>query len=547
MKSNKKKGSKRFEKGFRVARLVLFFLQIIAAVALVAEMTAFAILPVKYRLVAIMGLLLAALLSYLLLSVARKKRDIFIGIVWSALWILICVLGIIMYLEPARKSLKKVSGQEATETIHVTGISVLVRTDDKAQKLEDTNGYVFGIQTSEDYAYSLGAYEYVSKMNGMKTSVKEFAYYDELAQALMNKEVDAMIADTSYLDMLNEYAEGFSGNYRILTELDVDSEIPVTEISVTPTPTEFEVVPTEDPVNPDITPEPGGDNNPTAAPSKPTPTPIVQKTPMPDRGDFSITEDYFVVYISGIDCYGSIDTRSRSDVNILMVVNPSTGKIMMVTVPRDSYVQIAGFAAGSYDKLTHAGIYGVKTSMNTLDNLFGIKTDYYIRVNFSSVEKFVDLLGGVDIYSPMAFTSHDGGSSFTAGWNHLNGKRALAFARERKAFSGGDFQRGKNQMELIKAVFGKMTSASALANFGSIMSQVSNNFQTNMSMDQLTALCRMQLDRGISWNIESYAVTASGGNAYCYSYKGSKLYVAYLNSDSVKEAASKMRAVMEGR
>ncbi|MBO6065661.1 MAG: LCP family protein, partial [Lachnospiraceae bacterium] len=205
------------------------------------------------------------------------------------------------------------------------------------------------------------------------------------------------------------------------------------------------------------------------------------------------------------------------------------------------------FGGGAYDKLTHAGLYGVKTSMNTLDNLFGIKTDYYVRVNFSSVEKFVDLLGGVDIYSPIAFTSHDGQNTFTAGWNHVNGKRALSFARERYAFQGGDFQRGKNQMDLIKAVFGKMTSTAALTNFPNLMSQVSNNFQTNMTMDQLTALCRMQLDRGISWSIDTYAVTASGGNAFCYSYKGSKLYVAYLNSDSVKEAASKMRAVMEGR
>ena len=547
MKSKKKKGAKRFEKGLIIARLVLFFLQIIAAVALIVETMIFAILPVKYRLIMIMCLCLATLLSFLLLTVSKKRRDMVLGSVWATLWILICILAVVLYLEPARKSLKKVTNQEATETIHVTGISVLVRKDDKAQKIEDTNGYVYGIQTSEDYAFSLGAYKYINKLDGMKTSVKEFEYYDELAQALIHKDIDAMIADTSYLDMLNEYSEGFSGNYRILSELDVDSEIPKTDISVTPTPTEFEVMPTGDIGDPDITPDPGNENNPTTAPSKPTPTPIVQKTPMPDRGEFSITEDYFVVYISGIDCYGSIATRSRSDVNILMVVNPTTGKIMMVTVPRDSYVPLSGFGAGAYDKLTHAGLYGVKTSMNTLDDLFGIKIDYYIRVNFSSVEKFVDLLGGVDIYSPVAFTSHDGQHTFAAGWNHVNGQRALAFARERKAFQGGDFQRGKNQMDLIKAVFGKMTSSAALANFGNIMSQVSNNFQTNMTMDQLTALCRMQLDRSISWNIESYAVSASGGNAFCYSYKGSKLYVAYLNADSVREAASKMRAVMEGR
>ncbi|MCR5467035.1 MAG: LCP family protein [Lachnospiraceae bacterium] len=547
MNSKKRKGSKRLEKALRIARLVLFFLQIITAAALIVETMIFAILPGKYVLVMIMGLCFAALLSFLLLTVSKKRRDMIIGCIWALLWILICVLAVVLYLEPARKSLKKVTNKEATETIHVTGISVLVRKDDKAQKLEETNGYVYGIQTSEDYAFSLGAYEYIAKMNGMNITVKEFEYYDNLAQALINKEIDAMIADTSYLEMLNEYSEGFSGNYRILSELDVESEFPKSDISVTPTPTEFEVMPTIDPDNPDITPEPGGEKNPTGAPAKPTPTPIVQKTPMPDRGEFSVTEDYFIVYISGIDCYGTIDARSRSDVNILMVVNPTTGKIQMVTVPRDSYVPLAGFGGGSYDKLTHAGLYGVKTSMNTLDNLFGIKTDYYVRVNFSSVERFVDLLGGVDIYSPIAFTSHDGQNTFTAGWNHVNGKRALSFARERYAFQGGDFQRGKNQMDLIKAVFGKMTSTAALTNFPNLMSQVSNNFQTNMTMDQLTALCRMQLDRGISWSIDTYAVTASGGNAFCYSYKGSKLYVAYLNSDSVKEAASKMRAVMEGR
>ncbi|MDO4317086.1 MAG: LCP family protein [Lachnospiraceae bacterium] len=185
--------------------------------------------------------------------------------------------------------------------------------------------------------------------------------------------------------------------------------------------------------------------------------------------------------------------------------------------------------------------------MKTLENVYGVELDYYVRVNFSSVEKFVDLLGGVNVYSAYEFTSSHLKIHFDKGYNLMNGREALEFARERYSFSAGDNQRGKNQMELIKAVLNKMMSPTMLLKFPDLMNAVSSNFQTDLSMDQLTALVRMQLDDAASWNIETYAVKTTGGSAYCYSYHGKKLYVGYINQESAAEAGRRMREVMEGK
>ena len=174
--------------------------------------------------------------------------------------------------------------------------------------------------------------------------------------------------------------------------------------------------------------------------------------------------DTFNVYISGIDTHGPISSVSRSDVNIIMTVNKKTGKILLTTTPRDSYVKIADGGNNQYDKLTHAGIYGVDASIHTLENLYDIKIDYYARLNFTSFTKIIDIIGGVDVYNDQSFVSHIGNYNFEPGMLHLDSAHALAFVRERYSLTDGDNDRGKNQEKVITAIIKKLSTKEALSN-----------------------------------------------------------------------------------
>ena len=263
-----------------------------------------------------------------------------------------------------------------------------------------------------------------------------------------------------------------------------------------------------------------------------------------------ITKEPFVIYLSGVDTRGELTENARSDVNILAAVNPVTKRVALVNTPRDSYVDLAG--TSSKDKLTHAGLYGVETSMETLGNLYGVNVDQYIRINFAGFISIIDALGGVDVYSDQAFTSvgspgYYDPTTFVEGWNHLDGKSALAFARERHAFASGDIQRGINQMKVIDAMLNKIKSPALLMGFSKIMDAASDCFVTSFSQDQISALVRMQLSDFAEWDIESYTVTGtSSSSTKCYSAKGQKLYVMKPDDSSVSKAREMLASVLGG-
>ena len=263
-----------------------------------------------------------------------------------------------------------------------------------------------------------------------------------------------------------------------------------------------------------------------------------------------ITKEPFVIYLSGVDTRGELTENAHSDVNILAAVNPVTKRVALVNTPRDYYVDLAG--TDSKDKLTHAGLYGVETSMETLGNLYGVNVDHYIRINFAGFISIIDALGGVDVYSDQAFTSvgspgYYDPTTFVEGWNHLDGKSALAVARERHAFASGDIQRGINQMKVIDAMLNKIKSPALLMGFSKIMDAASDCFVTSFSQDQISALVRMQLSDFAEWDIESYTVTGtSSSSTKCYSAKGQKLYVMKPDDSSVSKAREMLASVLGG-
>ncbi|MCE2260548.1 LytR family transcriptional regulator [Streptococcus thermophilus] len=253
----------------------------------------------------------------------------------------------------------------------------------------------------------------------------------------------------------------------------------------------------------------------------------------------------FNIYISGIDTYGPISTVSRSDVNIIMTVNMNTHKILLTTTPRDAYVKIPGGGADQYDKLTHAGIYGVETSEQTLEDLYGIKIDYYARINFTSFLKLIDQLGGVTVHNDQAFTQEK--FDFPVGDIQMNSEQALGFVRERYNLDGGDNDRGKNQEKVISAILNKLASLKSVSNFTSIVNNLQDSVQTNMSLNTINDLANTQLDSGSKFTVTSQAVTGTGstGQLTSYAMPNSSLYMMKLDNSSVARASQAIKNLME--
>ena len=250
------------------------------------------------------------------------------------------------------------------------------------------------------------------------------------------------------------------------------------------------------------------------------------------------TSKPFALYISGIDTYGAISTESRSDVNMLAVVNPESRRILLINTPRDYYVQLHG-TIGSKDKLTHAGIYGVDMSRQTLEDLYDIDIPYYIRVNFSSLMAIVDTIGGVSVYSDYAF------GQFHVGRNELNGKQALQFSRERYSFTEGDRQRGRNQQRVIEAIVAKLSSPSILVNYSSILSTTQSALQTNLPPQLITSLVNTQLASPKQWVTRSISVDGTGSMSPTYSMGAQPLYVMIPNEASLEQARQEAKSLLQ--
>ena len=266
-----------------------------------------------------------------------------------------------------------------------------------------------------------------------------------------------------------------------------------------------------------------------------------------ETSEVDVTNKVFNIYISGIDTYGDISLRSRSDVNMIATVNLNTSEILFTSIPRDYYVTLHDID-GYNDKLTHAGLYGVNMSVATIEDLLGISINYYLKVNFTSLINIVDLIGGIDVYSDISFTPYTNqGLRIKEGYNHMNGAMALAFARERYAYKEGDLHRVKNEQDVIMAVIKKITSSkSTITKYISLLDEVSKSVETNMTKSDIGKIVKLIISKTPNFKMATYSLYGTDYSAYTYSYGAQKLYVIIPNEDSVIKGSNNIINMQNG-
>ena len=451
--------------------------------------------PTIYMLIIGIVLAVIAAIIWLLVWHTRYTGRFIGGTVLAVIMIAILAFGG-FYINKTRSAISNISG----ETTEVTQMAVYVKNDDAADSVEATVGYTYGILSSLDRENTDGAVAHLNSQFGTEVQTKEYAGLTELADGILNGEVNAMLLNSGYLSVYEDmdgYTD-FSTKIKEVGTVDVESTIQSAEEST--------------PIEP-ITTANGG--------------------------------KVYTIYLSGIDTRGEMTAKSRSDVNIIATVNTDTHEILLVSTPRDYFVPLS-ISGGAPDKLTHAGIYGIDVCMDTLGMLYDIDINYYFRINFGGFVKVIDALGGITVNSDYDFDSKNIlGYHFNKGENYVNGEQALIFARERYAFQEGDRQRGKNQMEVIRGVVKKALSPEILTSYSSILSSLDGCFGTNITYEEIAQILQQQLTNGGDWTIVSYSVDGTGATEKPYSMS-QKAYVMVPNYDTVNKAKSLMEKVRNG-
>lgn len=451
--------------------------------------------PTIYMLIIGIVLAVIAAIIWLLVWHTRYTGRFIGGTVLAVIMIVILAFGG-FYINKTRSAISNISG----ETTEVTQMAVYVKSDDAADSVEATAGYTYGILSSLDRENTDGAVAHLNSQFGTEVQTKEYAGLTELADGILNGEVNAMLLNSGYLSVYEDmdgYTD-FSTKIKEVGTVDVESTIQSAEEST--------------PIEP-ITTANGG--------------------------------KVYTIYLSGIDTRGEMTAKSRSDVNIIATVNTDTHEILLVSTPRDYFVPLS-ISGGAPDKLTHAGIYGIDVCMDTLGMLYDIDINYYFRINFGGFVKVIDALGGITVNSDYDFDSKNIlGYHFNKGENYVNGEQALIFARERYAFQEGDRQRGKNQMEVIRGVVKKALSPEILTSYSSILSSLDGCFGTNITYEEIAQILQQQLTNGGDWTIVSYSVNGTGATEKPYSMS-QKAYVMVPDYNTVDKAKSLMEKVRNG-
>lgn len=471
---------------YKAIGYILLLIYVLAAVCLLFFVFALGMIPTQYIIIAAVVM---AIFAVIFAIMHERKIPSIIASVLTVILTAVYVIGAV-YIGKTNNTISDVTTAEVQTDV----VSMYVMDDDPAQTVNDAANYEIGIMSSVDRENTDKTIDSIESQLGSQLNIQEYNTMFDLADALKSGEVGAIIINEAYVGIIGDVE-----NYEWMT-------------------TDIRQITTVEHA--------------------------VESSPEADAEVSDETQNTFVMYLSGIDTYGGISARSRSDVNILAVVNTDTKNILLLSTPRDFYVDYS-VTGGAKDKLTHAGIYGIDASIDALERLYDIDVNYYLRINFTGFMDVIDALGGISVYSDYEFTVNNV-KTFQQGYNDVNGREALAFARERYSFADGDYQRGRNQMEVIRAVINKAASSSLLVNYTSVMDAIAGSFETNMPRSQIAALVRMQLSDMAQWNITSY--TSSGQSMYAetFSMPGQDLYVIVPDENSIAEAKEQINAVLSG-
>lgn len=486
--------------GFTIFAIVLSIVLVATAGIMVYEILKLEILPSNILMPVILVIILFSLILLLLINFCA--HGLATKIIFSFLVILISVaygLGD-YYLYSTASTLNTVTEQAAKSK---NTVSLIVMAESTKEDVQDINGSKIGVLTNINKEGTKKSLNDISKQN-IGYSTEKFDNVPAMLQALYEGQVDAIILNEAYRSNVSEIEnyENFNNETKVIHQTVYYTKEANNSLAVS-----------------DIT-------------SKP-----------------------FTILITGNDSFGALDEVSRSDVNMIVTINPLTSTILMTSIPRDAFVtEVCDDYACNYgveDKLTHTGIYGADTTKDTLENLLDIDINYIFRVNFSSMIDIVDALGGIDIdvaegMAVSRFYSDSTLEGVHEGQNHLNGKRALAYSRERKAYLDGDVQRARNQQQVLQAMFKKASSPEIITKYSNILKVVGKAFDTNMTTKEITSFIKYQLQASPSWKFEQYVL--KGENTLKVSPElGMEVSAVELYAYSIQTASEKIQAVLDGK
>lgn len=481
---------------------VVYILLVVSTAFVGYQMYALGVLPdtVLYPFLLILGLVC---LIFVLLNLEFKHSKKITNTVLAISLILSCayMLGA-YYIFRTNGTLASIT---AIKNTNDNNISVIVMSESDIDSLENLSGKKVGILKNIDKGGTEKALEQIQKEMPVEFEQVELDSVPQEAMALYNGDVDAIILNEAYrtnVTELEDYAD-FSTRTRVIFQAHFKTSATNEALAVS-----------------DVTTKP------------------------------------YNILISGNDTYGDVGELSRSDVNMVVTVNPMTSTVLLTSIPRDSYIPVDcgdayACAEGELDKITHTGINGITSTKRTVEKLLDIEINYTFRVNFSSVTNIVDSLGGIDIEVPEGqavetFYADSTLEGVTEGWNHLDGERALSFARERYAYIDGDNQRVRNQQMVLKAIFNKATSPEIIVNYISLLKALESAFDTTLSQDEITDFIKYQIQAIPDWKFESYQVSGDGDTLFCPSL-GQEAYVTVLDQNTVALAHDKIMAVLDGK
>ncbi len=482
--------------------------RIVSRIFLLIEVAAFAamclmlsrVLPMKYLGILIGVCVLISALQLILVAGRGTGRNI-ASIVLSIIFCAAAALAI-YFMGSFHTTLDKMSSGSRRQTATIQTMNIYVRKADNFMVVADLEGRSVGVLQSQDRINTDLALEQIKALCGGSLRIAEFQGILPLINGLANYDADAILINSAFAGAITENDPSFLEWAELLGTVDVTR-------------------------NPDEASEVAG----------------VSGNIRTGRAVPNVGRDPFLIYLTGMDTRtDGIADIGNSDVNMVIAVNPTTHKILMVNIPRDYYWYLWGDESFP-DKITHAGCFGVDCSVETIDSLFGINTNYFVKVGFNSVINIVDSIGGITVNSPYSFTIE--GVEIHEGENYLDGNGALQFARERYQLPGGDRARGRNQQEVIRSIISKVSSPSMLPKYRDIISIIASNTMTSLTAGDMEKLFKNTLEKG-AWDVQSIEVDGAGGWEYCYAL-GDANDVMIPDMSTVESAKEKITAVIRGQ